>query len=343
MPLSSRDYDLLSAYLDGDVSSDEHREVEGRLETDAEFASELAALRRTVDLVKGMPTLTALRDLRLTPAMLGEEQPVPRTEPTRYPPLRPTFRQQVLRYAPNLVAAAASFVLVVAGALTLLQPGVDAPTSAPVVALRNTESVETATAVLNEAEDDATFADPATEGADEFRDELGEAEIGRQAADDRAQTEEAADGTEDADLSMAARSAAPMGTATAAPFGTPDVLYDAAPSESQGAGALAAMPTLEVPLDTLPASDMQAPGAIDLTAAASFQLVVPTRTRAPLATATAAATAVAEAAPPQVAPYIAPEQQSVAAPQQPPVGGVVLIAAGLVIGLLALIARPRRR
>ncbi|NOG51023.1 MAG: hypothetical protein HND48_17460 [Chloroflexi bacterium] len=89
MPLSNRDYDLLSAYLDGAVSNDERREIEGRLETDAEFASELAALRRMVELVKGLPTLVALRDLRLTPAMLGEEQPVSRTEPTRYPPLRP--------------------------------------------------------------------------------------------------------------------------------------------------------------------------------------------------------------------------------------------------------------
>lgn len=342
MPLSNRDYDLLSAYLDDDVSSDERREVEGRLETDAEFASELAALRRTVELVKGMPTLTALRDLRLTPAMLSEDQPVPRTEPTRYPPLRPTFRQQVLRYAPNLLAAAASFVLVVAGAVTLLRPlGVE-PTPVPIVAMQDTELTEMPTDVLNETEDDVTLADSATEGADEFRDELGETAQGRQAAEDRSQTEEAADGTGDADLSMAARASEPMGTATAAPFGTPDVLYEMSPSESQGAGALAPMPTLEVPVDTLPASVAQAPGAMATTAATGLEWVAPTGTRAPMPTATAAATAVAEAAPPHV-DTSDPELQTVAAPQQLPVAGVVLVAVGLVLGVFALILRPRRR
>lgn len=341
MPLSDRDYDLLSAYLDGDVTPDERREVEGRLETDADFAAELAALRRTVELVKSLPTLTAPRNLRLTPAMLGDEQPVPHTEPTRYPPLRPSLRQQLLRYAPNLVAAAASFVLVVAGAVTLLQPA-DAPPTAPIVAMQHTESIETAPATLDETEDVTTFADAPTDGADEFRDALGETEQDRAPADDHALTEAAAaEDTEAGDLSMAARAVEPMGTLTAPPFGTPDALNFAAPGESHGAGALVPMPTLSAPVDALPASVAQASGTLAATATAGLESAAPSSTPTPMPTAppTTAATAVADAAPPTVAEAV--ETQDVSAPHQAPALGVALIAAGLILGLLALRARPR--
>ncbi|MBW7879847.1 MAG: zf-HC2 domain-containing protein [Anaerolineae bacterium] len=350
MPLSNRDYDLLSAYLDGAVSNDERREIEGRLETDAEFASELAALRRMVELVKGLPTLVALRDLRLTPAMLGEEQPVSRTEPTRYPPLRPTFRQRVFRYAPNLAAAAASFVLVVAGAITLLRPSAVQPTTAPVVALRNTEIIATATVELSEGEDRDTFADAAMESTDESQQEPGEMALERQAADDLAESEEAADGAGYAESPMIARAVEPMGTVTAAFPDAPTSFTFAAPSASEGAGAPALMLTAEIPADTLPASAAQSPGVLDVTAV-ELEPTAPASTPLPMSTATAAKTTAAATiaattvavAPPLQPDLRAPELQTVAAPQQTLIAGIVLIAAGLVLGLIALRVRPRRR
>jgi anti-sigma factor RsiW len=68
--LTERDLDLLSAYIDGTLNPTEHAEVEARLQTDAELRRELATLRATVDLVKGLPTLRAPRDFTLTPQMV---------------------------------------------------------------------------------------------------------------------------------------------------------------------------------------------------------------------------------------------------------------------------------
>lgn len=68
--LTERDLDLLSAYIDGTLSPTERAELEARLQTDAELRRELATLRATVDLVKGLPTLRAPRDFTLTPQMV---------------------------------------------------------------------------------------------------------------------------------------------------------------------------------------------------------------------------------------------------------------------------------
>lgn len=68
--LNERDLDLLSAYIDGTLNPTERAELEARLQTDAELRRELASLRATVDLVKGLPTLRAPRDFTLTPQMV---------------------------------------------------------------------------------------------------------------------------------------------------------------------------------------------------------------------------------------------------------------------------------
>lgn len=68
--LTERDLDLLSAYIDGTLNATERAELEARLQTDAELRRELATLRATVALVKGLPTLRAPRDFTLTPQMV---------------------------------------------------------------------------------------------------------------------------------------------------------------------------------------------------------------------------------------------------------------------------------
>lgn len=145
MPLNDRDYDLLSLYINDALTPDEQRDVESRLASDAEMREELAALRQTVSLINGMPEMVALRDLRLSPAMVADTL-------AGYAEPRPVVRTRVsaMRILTNFAAAAASFVLVMAGVFTLTQPGQPpAMTSYPQVALSNAQ-IE-ATAALDEA------------------------------------------------------------------------------------------------------------------------------------------------------------------------------------------------
>lgn len=68
---SDQDYELLSAYLDGQLTTAEQAALETRLEVDAALRGELAALRQTVALVRGLPVRRAPRNFTLTPAMAG--------------------------------------------------------------------------------------------------------------------------------------------------------------------------------------------------------------------------------------------------------------------------------
>lgn len=64
--MTERDLDLLSAYLDGALSSEDRAALEARLETDAALRDELETLRATVGLLRGLPTLQAPRSFTLT-------------------------------------------------------------------------------------------------------------------------------------------------------------------------------------------------------------------------------------------------------------------------------------
>lgn len=118
--LSDRDYDLISGYLDDALTESERAEVESRLRSDAEFTTELTAMRRTVDLVKALPQLTAPRDFRLTreqaktaemswPSKRGAQM----SWPSKRAPI--AFRQAVL----PVMSAAASVIMVVVGFLAV--------------------------------------------------------------------------------------------------------------------------------------------------------------------------------------------------------------------------------
>ena len=71
--LSERDAELLSAYLDEQLSAAERAELEARLQSDSELRAELIALRQTLRLVRELPTLRAPRDLRLRPEQVAPE------------------------------------------------------------------------------------------------------------------------------------------------------------------------------------------------------------------------------------------------------------------------------
>jgi hypothetical protein len=63
--LTDRDYELLSEYLDGELSESERAALESRLSADAELSRELAGLRETVALVKTLTPRKAPRDFTL--------------------------------------------------------------------------------------------------------------------------------------------------------------------------------------------------------------------------------------------------------------------------------------
>lgn len=116
--LSERDAELLSAYVDEQLSAAERAELEARLQSDSELRAELIALRQTLRLVRELPTLRAPRDLRLRPEQVA---PVPQLV--------------VLPRAPRvwrvLGAAAAGLALVLVGGLFLLSQQHLTPTLPP--------------------------------------------------------------------------------------------------------------------------------------------------------------------------------------------------------------------
>lgn len=63
-----RRHELLSAYVDGEVTAEEAREVEELLETSEDARRELAELQATVDLVRGLPELELPRPFALDAA-----------------------------------------------------------------------------------------------------------------------------------------------------------------------------------------------------------------------------------------------------------------------------------
>ena len=69
-PLSSRDLELLSSYLDRQLSSQEQRRLEERLKLNPALQSALDELRRTRVILRSLPKVRAPRNFTLTPAMI---------------------------------------------------------------------------------------------------------------------------------------------------------------------------------------------------------------------------------------------------------------------------------
>ncbi len=104
--LNDRDLELLSAYLDDALSSEERAALDARLAAEPALRRELAALRQTVALVHDFSRATAPRNFTLTAAMVR-------------PPKILFFPATT---AVSLMSAVAAIVLVAAGALLLARP-----------------------------------------------------------------------------------------------------------------------------------------------------------------------------------------------------------------------------
>lgn len=93
--ISKRDWETISAYLDGQLSQREQVRFESRLYSDRQLQVALDDLRRTHQALRGAPKLRAPRNFLLTPEIAGN--------PVRIPRLAPVF---------GWASAVASFLLV---------------------------------------------------------------------------------------------------------------------------------------------------------------------------------------------------------------------------------------
>ncbi len=78
---SFRDIELLSAYLDGQISPSERTRLEKRLQRDAGLRKALKDLSQTRAMLRRVPQRRAPRNFTLTPKMAGIRPPVPRLVP----------------------------------------------------------------------------------------------------------------------------------------------------------------------------------------------------------------------------------------------------------------------
>jgi hypothetical protein len=151
---SPEDLELLSAYLDNMLNEAERSALEIRLAQNEALQTELEALRATIALIKGLPTLKAPRNFTLTPAMVkgktetgspqmvkgktetGSPQMVKSKTETGSPQMvkSKTETGRIIRFPISaIMSAAASFVIIILGIALLFGGTNNAPnSSAPV-------------------------------------------------------------------------------------------------------------------------------------------------------------------------------------------------------------------
>jgi len=80
--MNFRDVELLSSYLDGQLSSSESARLESRLSSDPNLRAVMDDLREARGLLRQLPARKAPRNFRLTREMVGLKPPLPRAYPT---------------------------------------------------------------------------------------------------------------------------------------------------------------------------------------------------------------------------------------------------------------------
>ena len=77
--MKQRDLELLSSYLDGQLSPSESARLESRLASDSELRAVMDDLRGARSLLRRLPARKAPRNFTLTRKMVGQNPPMPRT------------------------------------------------------------------------------------------------------------------------------------------------------------------------------------------------------------------------------------------------------------------------
>jgi anti-sigma factor RsiW len=79
--MKQRDLELLSSYLDGQLSPSDATRLEARLLVEPDLRSVLRDLRSARSMLRQLPMRKAPRNFRLTPKMVGKNPPLPRAYP----------------------------------------------------------------------------------------------------------------------------------------------------------------------------------------------------------------------------------------------------------------------
>ncbi len=133
--MNTRDYEQLSAYLDGQLSPIEQTRLEERLRGNSELRSALDELSRTRSLLRMAPRRRAPRNFTLTPEMVQ--------------PRRKSLRDYFNLFPALSFASAVATLALIATFLVQLTPGVSQ--NAPSAALSNQSAAATEKALLPEA------------------------------------------------------------------------------------------------------------------------------------------------------------------------------------------------
>jgi len=122
--------ELLSAYLDGELSERERERLETRLSQDPTLRAELRALHQTVAMVRELPQASAPRNFILSESMVRRREPAPAPEPRR------AWAAPLLTAATTVVSLL--FVVVLVG--DLLLSGMGGRVAAPEPMLQSEEA-----------------------------------------------------------------------------------------------------------------------------------------------------------------------------------------------------------
>jgi hypothetical protein len=79
--MNTRDLELLSSYLDGQLKPSDSARLEARLTSDPDLRAVLDDLRAARGLLRQLPMRKAPRNFTLTPKMVGKNPPLPRSYP----------------------------------------------------------------------------------------------------------------------------------------------------------------------------------------------------------------------------------------------------------------------
>lgn len=104
--INPQDYELLTAYIDGELTDAERVSLEQRLAKESFLQQELNSLRSTVSLIHTLPPMTAPRDFTLTEAMVSSPKIIP---------FKPRRRMQ-----PSYLSLVASVLLMLFGLMFML-------------------------------------------------------------------------------------------------------------------------------------------------------------------------------------------------------------------------------
>lgn len=125
--MNQRDIEQLSAYLDGQINPSDSARLESRLASDPALASALDALRESRNILRRMPKRRAPRNFTLTPKMVGQKPPLPRS----YPVFRFATALATILFALTFVSKPLGQLAASAPAPAAYGGGADSATEAP--------------------------------------------------------------------------------------------------------------------------------------------------------------------------------------------------------------------